>query len=208
MIARWLYLSAKGSCKVLLCWMLDWSFFYEPPFNRIKVRVLNGFFGAQLAPDCILMPGVRAVNWRNVRADSGVYLADGVKLRSHGPITIGPWSSLAPEVMVASGGHSIRDLAPTSSPITIGKGVFVGARALILEGVTIGDHAMIGAGAIVVRDIPPLAVAVGSPARVVAYRNVPERVWTVAGMIDLKADVLQDAPSRLSCPAFPTHDAF
>jgi acetyltransferase-like isoleucine patch superfamily enzyme len=193
MIARWFYLSMKKSVKESLCWILDWSFFYHPPFQWIKARALNGFFGAQLASDCILMPGVRAVNWRNVRMDSGVYLADGVNLRSHGPIRIGPWSSIGPDVLLASGGHSTGDLAPTNSPITIGKGVFVGARALILEGVTIGDHAMIGAGTIVSRSIPPLAIAVGSPAKVIAYRNAPERVWTVAGMIDLKTEVLHEA---------------
>jgi acetyltransferase-like isoleucine patch superfamily enzyme len=207
MIARWFHASIKKSVKESLCWILDWSFFYHPPFQWIKARALNGFFGAKIASDCILMPGVRAVNWRNVSMDSGVYLSDGVNLRSHGPIRIGRWTTIGPEAILASGGHSTRDLAPTHSAITIGKGVFVGARAMILEGVTIGDHAMIGAGAIVVRDIPSLAIAVGSPARVVAYRNAPERVWTIAGMIDLKAEVFQDAPSDPPCPAFSTHDA-
>ena len=193
MIARWLYASMKKSVKESLCWILDWSFFYHPPLQWIKARALNRFFGAELAPDCVLMHGVRAVNWRNVRVDAGAYLADGVNLRSHGPIRIGPWTTIGPEAMLASGGHSTSDLAPTNSPITIGKGVFVGARAMILEGVTIGDHAMIGAGAIVVRDVPPLAIAVGNPAKVMAYRNRPERVWTVTRMIDLKAEVLPEA---------------
>jgi acetyltransferase-like isoleucine patch superfamily enzyme len=208
MIAKWLHLSMKRSCKASLCWMLDWSLFYEPPFAWIKARALNEFLGAKLAPDCILMRGVRSVNWRNISMDSGAYLGDGVNLRSHGPIRIGRWTTIGPEAMLASGGHSTSDLAPTHSPITIGKGVFVGARALILEGVTIGDHAMIGAGAIVVRDVPPLAIAAGSPAKIVAYRDMPERVWTVAGMRNLKGEVLQDVPSDPSCPAFSTHDTF
>ena len=207
MIARWFYVAMKKSVKESLCWILDWPFFYHPPFQWIKTRALNGFFGANLAPDCVLMPGVRAVNWRNVSLDFGAYLADGVNLRSHGPIKIGPWTTIGPEAMLASGGHSTSDLAPTNSPITIGKGVFVGARALILEGVTIGDHAMIGAGAIVVRNVPPLAIAVGSPAKVIAYRDMPERVWTVTGMRDLKGEVFRDVPSDASCPAFSTHDA-
>jgi len=197
----------KKSVKESLCWILDWPFFYHPPFQWIKARALNRLFGAKLASDCVLMPGVRAVNWRNVSIDSGAYLADGVNLRSHGPIRIGRWTTVGPEAMLASGGHSTGDLSPTHSPITIGKGVFVGARAMILEGVTIGDHAMIGAGAIVVRDVPPLAIAVGSPARVVAYRDMPERVWTITGMRNLKSEVLQDIPSDPSRPAFSTHDA-
>jgi acetyltransferase-like isoleucine patch superfamily enzyme len=207
MIAGWLYLSMKRSAKAALCGMLDWPLFYESPFTWIKARALNEFLGAKLAPDCVLMRGVRAVNWRNVRMDSGAYLADGVNLRSHGPIRIGRWTTIGPEAMLASGGHSTGDLAPTHSPITIGQGVFVGARALILEGVTIGDHAMIGAGAIVVRDVPPLAVAVGSPARIVAYRDMPERVWTVAGMRNLKGEIVRDIPSDPPCPAFSIHEA-
>ncbi len=51
-------------------------------------------------------------------------------------------------------------------PIQIGRGVFVGARAIILKGVTIGDRAVIGAGAVVTQDVPPRHTAVGNPARV------------------------------------------
>jgi acetyltransferase-like isoleucine patch superfamily enzyme len=50
-------------------------------------------------------------------------------------------------------------------PVRIGRGVFIGARAIILKGVTIGDRAIIGAGAVVTRDVPPGQVAVGNPAR-------------------------------------------
>ena len=50
--------------------------------------------------------------------------------------------------------------------IIIGRGVFVGARAMILKGVKIGDRAVIGAGAVVTRDVPPEHFAVGNPARI------------------------------------------
>jgi hypothetical protein len=52
-------------------------------------------------------------------------------------------------------------------PIVIGAGVFIGARALILKGVTIGDRAIIGAGAVVTKDVPARHLAVGNPARVI-----------------------------------------
>jgi acetyltransferase-like isoleucine patch superfamily enzyme len=51
-------------------------------------------------------------------------------------------------------------------PIKIGKGVFIGARALVLKGVTIGDRAVVGAGAVVAKDVPPRHRAVGNPARI------------------------------------------
>jgi acetyltransferase-like isoleucine patch superfamily enzyme len=55
-------------------------------------------------------------------------------------------------------------------PIKIGRGVFVGARAIILKGVTIGDRAVIGAAAVVTRDVPPGHRAVGNPARIIPPR--------------------------------------
>jgi virginiamycin A acetyltransferase len=55
-------------------------------------------------------------------------------------------------------------------PCKIGGDVWIGARAVILGGVKIGHGAVIGAGAIVTKDIPPHAIAVGVPAKVVRYR--------------------------------------
>ena len=55
----------------------------------------------------------------------------------------------------------------SKGPVIIGKYVSIGEGCVILPGVTIGDHAVIGANAVVTKDIPPYAVAVGNPARVV-----------------------------------------
>lgn len=52
-------------------------------------------------------------------------------------------------------------------PIKIGRGVFVGARAIILKGVTIGDRAIIGAGSVITQDVPPRHLAAGNPARII-----------------------------------------
>jgi acetyltransferase-like isoleucine patch superfamily enzyme len=64
------------------------------------------------------------------------------------------------------------DYMTGAQPVCLGRGVFVGARAIILKGVTIGDRAVIGAGAVVVRDVPAGMVAAGNPARVLGqYRK-------------------------------------
>lgn len=54
-----------------------------------------------------------------------------------------------------------------SKPIRIGKNVFIGARSIVMKGVTIGDGAVIGAGSVVTKDIPVNAIAAGNPARVI-----------------------------------------
>lgn len=62
------------------------------------------------------------------------------------------------------------DISNENPKIVIGNDVWIATNAVILPGVTIGDGAVIGAGAIVTKDIPPYAVAVGVPARVIKYR--------------------------------------
>jgi acetyltransferase-like isoleucine patch superfamily enzyme len=57
------------------------------------------------------------------------------------------------------------DAAVGARPIRIGRGVFIGARAVVLKGVTVGDRAVIGAGTVVTRDVPAHHAAVGNPAR-------------------------------------------
>jgi acetyltransferase-like isoleucine patch superfamily enzyme len=59
-------------------------------------------------------------------------------------------------------------------PVSIGRGVFVGARAIIMKGVTIGDRAVIGAGAVVTKDVPAYHIAVGNPARVFQSKNASQ----------------------------------
>ena len=57
---------------------------------------------------------------------------------------------------------------------TVKKGASIGAGAVILPGITIGEYALVGAGAVVTRDVPPRAVVVGNPARVIRYRTDEE----------------------------------
>ena len=65
----------------------------------------------------------------------------------------------------------IRTQPYTHAPVTIGDDVWIGASAVVLKGFSIGNGAVIGAGAIVTKPIPPNAIAVGNPARVIGYRN-------------------------------------
>jgi len=66
--------------------------------------------------------------------------------------------------------HSFGDSFVSKGPVVIGNNVWIGDAAIILSGVNISDGAVIGAGSVVTRDIPPFAVAVGNPARVIKKR--------------------------------------
>ena len=64
-------------------------------------------------------------------------------------------------------GHSLDSLHTKSAPVKIGSDVMIGARSIILKGVTIGDRAVIGAGSVVTHSIPPDCIAAGNPCRVI-----------------------------------------
>jgi galactoside O-acetyltransferase len=84
----------------------------------------------------------------------------------------------APNVIVATGTHPIcpelrEKVYQYNLPVHIGKNVWIGAGAIILPGVTIGDNSVIGAGSVVTKDIPANVVAVGNPCRVL--REIGEK---------------------------------
>jgi acetyltransferase-like isoleucine patch superfamily enzyme len=61
-------------------------------------------------------------------------------------------------------------------PVRIRTGADIGVGAVILPGVTIGEHSIVGAGAVVTQDVPPFAIVAGVPARVLRMRNEPAAV--------------------------------
>lgn len=65
----------------------------------------------------------------------------------------------------------------------VGNDVWIGAGAVILQGVRVGDGAVIGAGAVVTRDVPPYAIVVGVPAKVIKYRFAPD---LIAALLETK----------------------
>ena len=71
----------------------------------------------------------------------------------HSPVGEWTWGNAAPD---------------NPKPIIIGRGVFIGAHAIILKGVTIGDRAIVGAGAVVTKDVPARSIVAGNPARMVS----------------------------------------
>jgi maltose O-acetyltransferase len=88
------------------------------------------------------------------------------------PITIGDDVQIGPNVQLLTPTHPVepeprRDKWEAAKPITIGNNVWLGGGVIVLPGVSIGDNSIVGAGAVVSRDLPANVIAVGNPARVV-----------------------------------------
>ena len=92
-------------------------------------------------------------------------------LSCHESISIGENSLIGAECLIMDSDFHTLPLTETGqvhcAPVVIGNNVFVGARSIILKGVTIGDGAVIGAGSVVAKDVPAHTLAAGNPARVV-----------------------------------------
>lgn len=107
-------------------------------------------------------------------------LGENTQLFNHAKIRIGADFLSANDLLINNGSHDPVTLAPGASPVVIGDRVWCGARVTILAGVTIGDDVVIGAGSVVVNDIPSNSIAVGVPARVIRRidRSSVGKIWT------------------------------
>jgi acetyltransferase-like isoleucine patch superfamily enzyme len=138
-------------------------------WNQCQVREY-----AQIGSGCILGKdvyidfGVQIGN--NVKIQNGALIYHGVTIASG--VFIGPGAVFTNDRVpraINPDGTIKRDADWQVSPIQVGYGASIGAGAIILPGVTIGEFALVGAGAIVTRDVPRHVLVIGNPARPVGY---------------------------------------
>ncbi len=92
-------------------------------------------------------------------------------------ISIGNYTRIGAYVQIIDHDHGmdrdklIMDQAAIIEPVIIGKDVWIGVGARILKGVTVGDHSIIAANAVVTKDVPPYAIVGGVPAKLIKYRG-------------------------------------
>lgn len=126
----------------------------------------------------------------HVRINRGANFGTGARIHlgENSSISIDCWVAsdtqigddvmMAPEVTILSNSHNFgrTDIsmraqgAPPPRPVRIGNDVWIGTRSIILPGVRVGDHCIIGAGSVVTKDVPDWAIVGGNPARIIRYR--------------------------------------
>ncbi len=107
----------------------------------------------------------------NISLGSGVFLNFGCIVLDVARVSIGDMTQIGPGVQILTADHprdpeQRRQRLELGRPIRIGANVWIGGGALLMPGVTVGDDATVGAGAVVTKDVPAGAVVVGNPARV------------------------------------------
>lgn len=124
------------------------------------------FEGAEIGGNCNFCAHTLVENdvviGNNVTVKSGVFLWDGTRIEDD--VFIGPNATFTNDQMPRS-----KVYPDAFKGITVKKGASIGANATLLPGITIGRYAMIGAGAVVTRDVPERAVVVGNPGKIIRY---------------------------------------
>lgn len=135
---------------------------------------------ATIGRDVRLAPNVSFANGERVVIGDGAHIGARCHLwagNSTGRVLIGPKALFGPEVFLTASNYQVlpgvapMDQATDEADVVIGARTWLGARVMVMAGVTVGDDAVVGAGSIVTKDVPANAIAVGVPARVVAMRD-------------------------------------
>lgn len=127
-----------------------------------------------------MSPSVSLRNGVRIAIGDGVHIGERSCLwagNTHGRIILGDKALLGPEVYITASnygtqwGTPVMDQPTIESDVSVGAGAWLGVRATVLAGVTIGDGAIVAAGAVVTRDVPSGSVVAGVPARVIGWRE-------------------------------------
>jgi acetyltransferase-like isoleucine patch superfamily enzyme len=118
-----------------------------------------------------LIPPVYSDHGINIRLGRNVFVNQNCRFNDIGGIDIGDDVMIGPGVSLLTSGHPLdpvqRRTGITSAPIRIGRNVWIGASALIMQGVTVEADAVVAAGAVVTRDVPARTLVAGVPATVI-----------------------------------------
>lgn len=140
--------------------------------DRTRAREVLGTLLAALGEETVVRPPIRVDYGDQLSIGSHGFVNFNLVALDVAPIAIGDHCQIGPNVQLLTAYHPVaaeprRQALEAASPIAIGDNVWLGGGVIVLPGVTIGDDTVVGAGAVVTKDLPPGVVAVGNPARVI-----------------------------------------
>ncbi|MDM5071732.1 sugar O-acetyltransferase [Aeromonas bestiarum] len=148
-------------------------------FNRSdeeeeQLALLQEIVG-ELAEGAFICPPLYCTYGRHISLGKDSYINMGATMLDNAPIRIGANVMIGPNVQIYTAAHALDaderiQGVETALPVTIEDRVWIGGGAILLPGVTIGREAIVGAGAVVTKDVPAGARVVGNPARILAAK--------------------------------------
>jgi acetyltransferase-like isoleucine patch superfamily enzyme len=143
------------------------------PSARFRKLFYQRVMQVEMAPGVFIHSGLWLDCRRQLVIGENSVINQRCRLDARGFITIGKNVSISPEVHIITADHDIStdDIGGRNRPVTIGDFVFVGSRAMILPGVDIGEGAVVAAGAVVTKSVPPRDVVAGIPAKKIGTRT-------------------------------------
>ncbi|MEA2056661.1 MAG: acyltransferase, partial [Patescibacteria group bacterium] len=150
------------------------------PFHSVR-RFFYRLFGMKIGKKSSLHMMARIYDPRHIEIGQGTLIGEKATLdgrrqlpNSNGGLKIGNHVDIASEVMIWTSQHDIHDphMNPIEEQVVIEDYVFIGPRSIILPGVTIGQGAVVAAGAVVTKDVPAKTVVAGTPAKKIEQRRL------------------------------------
>ena len=154
----------------------------SPAETEKRAALIKEMF-AEAGEGCYIEPPFRA-NWggKHVRLGNYVYANFNLTLVDDGNIDIGDNVMFAPNVTVITATHPVLPALREKGlqfnvDVKICPNVWIGAGAIIMPGITVGENSVVGAGSVVTKDVPPNTVVVGNPARVLREIGEHDRIY-------------------------------
>ena len=143
------------------------------PSHALRKGFYRRVMGVTIGQGTYLFMGLWLDERRNLSVGKNSIVNQNCRLDSRGGVFIGDNVSISADVVVLTADHDYRtpNFAGQNKPVRIENFVFVGTRAMILPGVTLGEGAIVAAGAVVTRDVAPYAIVGGVPAKPIGERR-------------------------------------
>ena len=145
------------------------------PFHHLR-RAFYRAGGVKIGKGSAIHMGARFYDPHNIKIGKDTIVGEEAVLDGRDKLIIGNHVALATGVMIFNSQHEINDefFSASNAPVIIEDYVFIGPRAIIQPGIKIGKGAIIAAGAVVTKDVPPFAIVGGVPAKIIDERKLKE----------------------------------
>ena len=160
----------KTIARADMAWSMDkcWEISQTRPSSPKVRELLDELFEGRLPESSFITPPFHIDRVKAMKVGENVFINHGLTCMSSGGIDIEEGVMIGPEAALITANHDFGNLDVLQfKPIVLKKGSWVGARAVILPGVTVGEGAVVASGAVVTKDVPPKTIVGGCPAKII-----------------------------------------